>query len=165
MEYEECRKYFLLTVQIGGIVLLLTYISIALLIGFTTGDFSHILYTTLITHELIFIAMAFKFQNKFINAMFLTNFMLFFFLDAIHLALAIVQVILLISNIKVSRNGLTFGFTFWLIFVFLYDNVYRVLYCITIPLTEGQFLVAVFFLLLVSTVITYLIKNYRGLIV
>jgi len=140
---------------------------IALMIGLPIVAFVYsieaLLFTTFITLSFLLLVFAFNFKNRILNTIACIPFIWFILIPDWHMILGIIQFLIIISKAKFSEKGLMFGFVFFLTFLFVYDDAYRVMELFPF-LSKKEFMIAVFYTLVLSCVIIYKIKQYREVI-
>jgi len=161
---KKIKKKFLEVSRIVAIIFLIIYVVCSVIVAFTLAGFELFRYTTNINTLIVIIAYVLKLQNKYINAIACVTFLQFYFVDfGMHLALALIQTIIIIIRVPFSKKAILTGFIFWSIYMFLVDDVFRVagIMLIQIP-NRAVFTVSVIYLLIISTLIVYFIKHKEG---
>lgn len=133
--------------------------------GLLEQTLEHFFYTTYITSICISLVFMLNFKNRTMNTLSCIPFIWFIFLTDFHFYLGIIQLILILTKAPVNKRSLMFSFLFLLCFGYLYDDLSRIQYIIPIFPSTQSIQLMVFYSLILSTLIIYQVKKWRGVCV
>lgn len=161
MKTDKYKNYFLLIMKIISIPFIFFYITMIIIFTIFYQDLNILKYTTHLTILIVALAYSQKLENKYLNALATITFLQFYFIDfGVHLVLAIVQTIIILLKTPYSMRAILLGFIFWLLYMFLFDDVWRIAGVMLIQISDRSlFTVSVIYLVFMSTVIVCVVKR------
>lgn len=164
INWKKVQEGFLMFAQTVSCVFIMVYLVCLTLVIFFFGDLTIFIYTTNITILMVAFAYMFKLENKYLNAIACITFLQFFFVDfGMHLALGIAQLVIILLRVPFSKKAIFTGFFFWLGYMFLFDDVFRIAEIMLIPVPDRiLFSISVIYILCISTFLVYIIKQKEG---
>lgn len=161
MNNEKIKNNFLTFAQVVSIPYMIIHTIVLIYMVISTGLLEIFTYTTNITILMVAFAYALRLENKYLNAIACVSFLQFYFIDfGIHLVLAITQTIIILMKVSFSERAIIGGFIFWSLYMFLFDDVIRIIDSMLIPIPDRvTFTVSVLWLLFISTLIVYAVKR------